>query len=161
MREIKPIFKAMAKEELLQKCQKGKSQNPNESLSNVIWARLPKRTFVGIGALRLGVFEAALSFNGGYISKVKVCERLGLEVETNMRQALHSLDLQRIRKAEKAASDLEKIRQGRTPRKRKLEDFYEEPEDPDNPSYCAGGPKEKVSQKCLLFFTLFLIFLFL
>lgn len=46
MNETKPIFSALSKTELLQKCLRGKSQNPNESLNNVIWARVPKRTFV-------------------------------------------------------------------------------------------------------------------
>ncbi|KAG8251566.1 hypothetical protein J6590_077107, partial [Homalodisca vitripennis] len=48
-------------------------------------------------------------------------------------------DLERIRKAEKAASDQEKkIRQKRSMNKRRLQDLYEEGEDPDNPSYGAG-----------------------
>lgn len=46
MNETKPIFSALSKTELLQKCLRGKSQNPNETLNNVIWARAPKRTFV-------------------------------------------------------------------------------------------------------------------
>uniref|UniRef100_A0A1B6JFM5 Mutator-like transposase domain-containing protein n=1 Tax=Homalodisca liturata TaxID=320908 RepID=A0A1B6JFM5_9HEMI len=139
MKAIKPIFKSLCSLELLRKCLKGKSQNPNESMNNVIWARLPKRTFVTLGALRLGVYEAVLSFNDGYSSKVKVLEHIGLEPGLNMRLALKRLDTQRIRKADKAATDIEKkIRQSRTLAKRKLEDLYQEAEDPNNPSYSAG-----------------------
>lgn len=139
MQEIKPIFKALCMPELLRKCLKGKSQNPNESMNNFIWARLPKRTFVTLGALRLGVFEAVLSFNDGFSSKVKVLENMGLEPGLNMRLALKRLDVKRIHEADKAATDLDKkIRQARTLAKRKLEDLYQEAEDPDNPSYSAG-----------------------
>lgn len=140
MEEIKPIFKALSNKELLVKCLKGKSQNPNESLNNLIWARLPKRTFVTLGVLKFGVHEAVLSFNDSYVSKIKVLEELGLEPGKNMVLALKRLDEVRIRKAEKAVIDLEKkIRQKRTLSKRKLEDLYQEDEDPDNPSYSAGG----------------------
>lgn len=49
------------------------------------------------------------------------------------------LDRERLRKAEIAVTELEKkIRKNRTLSKRKLEDMYEEVEDPDNPSYGAG-----------------------
>ena len=49
------------------------------------------------------------------------------------------LDQERVRKAEKAALELEKkIRLKRSLNKRRLEDMYEEGEDPDNPSYGAG-----------------------
>lgn len=108
MEEIKPIFKALSNKELLVKCLKGKSQNPNESLNNLIWARLPKRTFVTLGVLKFGVHEAVLSFNDSYVSKIKVLEELGLEPGKNMVLALKRLDEVRIRKAEKAVIDLEK-----------------------------------------------------
>ncbi|KAG8270785.1 hypothetical protein J6590_077315 [Homalodisca vitripennis] len=44
----------------------------------------------------------------GYSSKVKVLEHIGLEPGLNMRLALKRLDTQRIRKADKAATDIEK-----------------------------------------------------
>lgn len=51
MTAIKSIVKSLCKSELLSKCLKEKSQNPNESMNNVIWSRLPTRTFVTLGAL--------------------------------------------------------------------------------------------------------------
>lgn len=70
--EIKPIFKQLSDAQLLGKCSKGKSQNPNESLNNVIWSCLPKRTFVTLPTLQFEVFEAVLSFNDGFVAKVKI-----------------------------------------------------------------------------------------
>jgi hypothetical protein len=137
---LKPIFKSLSQSDLLKKCLKGKSQNPNESLNNLIWARLPKRTFVTLRTLQFGVAEAVLSFNNGYVSKVKVMEQLGFEPGKNMVVAMKVLDRKRVYFADKAERELEKkIRQKRTLLKRKLEDRYEDEEDPDNPTYNPGG----------------------
>lgn len=65
---------------------------------------------------------------------------MGLVAGSRMVRAMKRLDWERVRKAEKAVQDLEKkIRQARTLAKRKLEDLYDENEDPDNTSYSAGN----------------------
>lgn len=135
-----PTFKALSNPDLLSKCLKGKTQNPNESLNNVIWSRVPKRTFVSLDPLNFGVFNAVLSYNDGYLSNIKIMERLGLVAGSHMVRTTKRLDWERVRKAEKTVQDLEKkIRQARTLAKRKLEDLYDENEDPHNPSYSAGN----------------------
>lgn len=58
-------------------------------------------------------------------------EHLGLEIGTHMLAAMKRMDLEHVQKAEK-------IRQSRTLNKRRLEDIYQEAEDPYNPSYGAG-----------------------
>lgn len=45
MLEVKPIFPDLAHSSLLKKCLHGKNQNPNESVNNITWSRLPKGTF--------------------------------------------------------------------------------------------------------------------
>ena len=40
--EIRPIFLDLSKDELLAKCLHGETQNNNESLNNMIWAKCPK-----------------------------------------------------------------------------------------------------------------------
>lgn len=139
MEHIKPVFKDLVKLELLEKCLKGKTQNPNESLNNVIWSIIPKRVFVTLPTLKYGVYSAICTFNDGFISKVKIMEQLGLSPGKNLVIAMTKLEKVRLRKAEKAAEDQEKkIRQARTLKKRKLEDLFEDQEDPNNPSYSAG-----------------------
>lgn len=53
---------------------KGKSENPNESLNNVIWSLCPKRLFVILRTLKFGVSEAVglLSFHDIHLSKIKI-----------------------------------------------------------------------------------------
>lgn len=78
MNELRPTFKALSNPDLLSKCLEGKTQNPNESLNNVIWSRVPKRTFVSLDPLNFGVFDAVLSYNDGYLSKIKIRNDWGL-----------------------------------------------------------------------------------
>ncbi|GFV50450.1 uncharacterized protein TNCV_2082011 [Trichonephila clavipes] len=54
---IRPIFRDLSDPELLKKCLHGNTQNPNESINNVIWSRVPKKTFVHL---------ETLSFEPGY-----------------------------------------------------------------------------------------------
>lgn len=51
-----------------------------------------------------------------------------------MIEGMKRINLDRVQKAEKAASELETNRQGRTLKIRRLEDIYHESVDPDNPS---------------------------
>lgn len=92
MLKIKSIFGSLAKPELLSKCLKGKSQNPNESLNNVIWSRIPKRTFVQLPTLKFGAYDAVLSFNEGFARKSQIFEHLGLEIGTHMLAAMKRMD---------------------------------------------------------------------
>lgn len=99
---------------MIKKCLKEKSQNPNESLHNIVWSWIPKRTFSGLDILNLGIFDAMLSYNDGYLSKIKVLEYLGLSAVRNTVEYIKRLDSESVRKAEKALEDLDKkIRQPR------------------------------------------------
>ena len=101
MDEIKPIFKDLAQQDLLKKCLHGRTQNPNESLHNVIWSRIPKNVFVGIytGTLHFGVFDAISTFNEGNVTKCLVLQLLGLSAGHNTVEAMKRLDRERLRSA--------------------------------------------------------------
>uniref|UniRef100_A0A1B6FED2 Uncharacterized protein n=1 Tax=Cuerna arida TaxID=1464854 RepID=A0A1B6FED2_9HEMI len=137
---LKPIFKQLSNPVLLKKCLKRKTQNLNESLNNLIWSRIPKRTFVSLPTLKFGVSEVILSFNNGYITKIKIMKHMYLEAGKYMIKAMELLDRKRVYESEKALTDLEKkIRLKRTLLKRRLEDIYEAAEDPESSTYSAGG----------------------
>ncbi|GFX48191.1 uncharacterized protein TNCV_4115261 [Trichonephila clavipes] len=51
---MRPVFRDLANPELLKKCLHGGTQNPNEGVNNVIWSRVPKKTFVQLEVLSLG-----------------------------------------------------------------------------------------------------------
>lgn len=136
MQVIKPVFEDLSNAELLRKCMHGKTQNPNESVNNVIWGRLPKTVFVGLKTLHFGVYEAIASFNDGYIVKCETLKQLKMKVGFHTVQSMKRADKERIYFAEKQAQGATKqARQARRQRKRKLED---EEANPDDPAYGAG-----------------------
>lgn len=108
MSEIKPIFKDLSSPELLKKCLHGGTQNPSESLNNMIWCRIPKRTFVMRNTLEFGVYEACACFNLGNIARCKILAKLGIVPGVNCVTSLKKLDESRIAKAEKSIDELEK-----------------------------------------------------
>lgn len=115
------------------------TQNISESLNNVIWSRLPKRVFVRLNTLKLGVFDAISYYNMGNISKCLVFKLMGLQAGENCVTAMKVLDIRRIKKADKAIDELQKkCRQEINLKRRQLEDEFEEVEGVDNPSYAAG-----------------------
>ncbi|GFU65295.1 transposable element Tcb2 transposase [Trichonephila clavipes] len=61
--------------DLLKKCLRGRTQNPNESFNKCIWERIPKTVFVGIETLKFGVMDAVICFNDGYL---EVSDELGI-----------------------------------------------------------------------------------
>jgi hypothetical protein len=135
---IKPIFQSLANPELLQKCIRGKTQNSNESLNNIIWNYIPKRTFVQLNTLKFGVFEAVTAFNDGLIGKPLLFKEIGLKPGKHLLQGMKLLDRRRIREAERAQEELEKkIRKHTNLLKRRLEDHFEE-EEGEQPSYAPG-----------------------
>ncbi|GBM23609.1 hypothetical protein AVEN_117365-1 [Araneus ventricosus] len=76
---MRPVFRDLSHPDLLKKCVHGNTQNPNESVNNVIWSRVPKSTFVQIEALSLGVYDAACTFNEGNSARLHILKNLGIE----------------------------------------------------------------------------------
>ena len=62
---IKPVFTALSKRELLEKCVLGATQNQNESFNNIVWSRCPKTGFCSVVSVDIAVNLAAISFNHG------------------------------------------------------------------------------------------------
>lgn len=139
MDELKPIFRDLANPELLKKCLHGKSQNPNESVNNIIWSRIPKTVFVSLQTLNFGVYDAVSCFNRGYLTRCLVLKQLGMSVGKNCAEIMLGIDMKRVRRAEQATAELQKeARQKRAMAKRKLEEEFQAAEDPDKPSYASG-----------------------
>lgn len=139
LEEIKPIFRDLSNPVLLAKCAHGGTQNVSESLNNIIWSRIPKKIFVRINTLKLGVYDAIASYNKGFVSKCITYKLLGLQPGYNCIKSMKSLDERRVKKADKAIQEIEKKCREATRLKRKhLEDEFEQDEDPDNPAYAPG-----------------------
>lgn len=84
MEGMNPIFKVLCHPLLLQRCLKGKTQNPNEFLNNIIWSYVLRQTSVGIDSLEFRVGEAMFLYNNGCITKIKLLKHLGLTGGKNL-----------------------------------------------------------------------------
>lgn len=139
MQEIKPVFEDLTNPVLLAKCIHGGTQNVCESLNNIIWSRIPKKVFVRLETLKLGVYEAVSCYNKGSVAKCLVFHVLGLNPGKNCVAAMQLKDNIRVRKAEKALEEIaKKCRQANSLKRKVLEEMFEEAEDVDNPSYAPG-----------------------
>ncbi|GFX39993.1 uncharacterized protein TNCV_2647561 [Trichonephila clavipes] len=112
----------LANPELLKKCLHGGTQNPNESVNNVIWSRVPKKTFVQQEVLSLGTYDAVSSFNMGNVSKLEILRKCVLSLVITRYRRWSALDKQRLLRAK--YSCLQKTKEVRKEKrlKRKKED---------------------------------------
>ena len=78
--QLQPIFKRLSSNDLLIKCQKGLTQNANESLNHLIWDRCPKTTFCSKNRIISAVSEAVCCFNTGAGSKALILKAAGIKM---------------------------------------------------------------------------------
>ena len=107
---IKPIFIDLGSDILLEKYLHGKTQNPNESLNQLIWKRCPKDIFVERTALCVGVASAVLYFNNGLQFLEMLFDMLKITVGCNLHNFCLINDSKRISKAEKQCTSIVKLR---------------------------------------------------
>ena len=88
--KIRPVFEELTKEDELQKCLHGKTQNANESYNGKIWDRIPKTKYVSLTVLKFGVYDAVANFNIGMKSSILIYEK----IEHDSRE-LHSKGFER------------------------------------------------------------------
>ncbi|GFW76803.1 uncharacterized protein TNCV_59011 [Trichonephila clavipes] len=99
---LKKVFSGSHRERLIEKVEfHGRTQNPNESFNKCIWEQIPKTVFVGIETLKLGVMDAVICFDDGYVSRIKVFEGLGIKPGYNTERALLIIDNKRNFEAER------------------------------------------------------------
>jgi hypothetical protein len=113
MEAIKPIFRDLAKPDLLSKCLHGKTQNVNEALNQLIWKRCPKDLFVGSKTVEMGVADAVATYNDGAITIARVLNNLGITPGEFTMGGIRATDNTRIAKADrkilKAAKSRRKV----------------------------------------------------
>lgn len=76
---VKEVYDRLGHHDLLQRCLRGKSQNPNEALHSVIWGKCPKTGFVGLQRVVAATCSGVAEFNCG--------------VELNMRTLFNVMDI--------------------------------------------------------------------
>ena len=121
MKEIKPIFKDLVATDLLKRCVKRRTQNPNESFNNRVWAICPKTTNSGYKIVKIAAADAVATFNEGNTSRLQVLKHLDVTVEKFAETALGHRDILRVKSAEKRVRESTKEAR-RTRRRLRLEE---------------------------------------
>ena len=107
---IKPVFKDLAKEELLRKCLHGKTQNANECLNKLIWDRCSKEVYAESIVIEDAAYSAVSYFNDGCNSIINVMDKLGIKPGIFTINACNERDKTRIRNSEHKNTDAQKKR---------------------------------------------------
>ena len=97
--ELKHIFDRLSSSEILSTCQRGLTQNQNESLNSVVWARCPKRLFCGVHRYKIAVCDAVSQFSDGVQRKYYLFKTLNLTVGDNTKRGLSREQRNRLNKA--------------------------------------------------------------
>eukprot|EP00795_Rhopilema_esculentum_P002475 gene2475-18136_t len=73
-----PIYDSLADHTLLSRCLDSYTQNPNESLNNLVWKRCPKKIYQGKKVVELCTASAVATYNDGLASVARVLGQLGI-----------------------------------------------------------------------------------
>ena len=105
-----PIFTALSKRELLEKCLLGAIQNRNESFSNLVWARSPKTEFVSLDTMKIAVGQAVVVSNSGHQALAQTMKRLDVQPSPLFTAYLESKDTTCIQRSRYKEAEVSKKR---------------------------------------------------
>jgi hypothetical protein len=88
---VEPVFDRLSDPELLERVERGDTQNPNESLHSLIWNRSPKHIFASPEAIRVSTALAVIHKNVRNLGLIRVLEALNITANDFTRQALQKI----------------------------------------------------------------------
>lgn len=105
---IKPIYEELSRDELLNRCLGGFTQNSNESFNATVWNLAPKSYSSGKKILDIATDIAVCNFNDGLISVLRIIKALEMEIGLQAYNFCIEADEKRIKYAERSISDAAK-----------------------------------------------------
>lgn len=112
-----PVYERLSDRKLLERCQRGKTQNNNESLHSMIWALAPKERHGSLFTVEAAVGEAVMKFNAGYArSATGILKELSLTPGRQNSKRLAEKDKRRMTASARKHASAENVKQA--PRKR-------------------------------------------
>ena len=118
---LKPIYEDLTKDELLERCLGGNTQNNNESFNATVWSMAPKHTFSGKKIVKIACLTAACIFNEGFSTVLKIMETMHVGIGETAVAYAATRDRQRIQVGNRRSSEASK--EGRTMlRQKRLEE---------------------------------------
>lgn len=99
-----PVYKRMSDESLLKRMVHGGTQNNNECLNAMIWARCPKTSFMGLKRVQGSTARAVCAFNEGASEMLSVMNRMFIDVALITLHLLSKKDERRMSQADAAST---------------------------------------------------------
>lgn len=103
---IYKIYEDLSRDELLQRCLGGFTQNANESVNALIWKIAPKILSSGIKIVEIAAFLASCLFNDGMVTILHAFQLLDITIGPNLYNYCMQEDRQRIRTAKDRTLDI-------------------------------------------------------
>ncbi|EZA50167.1 hypothetical protein X777_11230 [Ooceraea biroi] len=100
---IKPIYENLSKQELLDRCVGGFTQNNNESYNQLIWKISPKILPSGSIPIEIAAYVSACVFNEGSKALLQIMQTMGISTGPNAHAFVADEDQEHIATAERRA----------------------------------------------------------
>lgn len=115
---MKPVFDRLGNEQFLSGCEKGYTQNANESLHHVIWSMAPKDAYNSPQEISIAIHLGVLQFNSGMEQTLAtLLAALDIVLSTHMRASWNSFDEERLYLADYRSS--REVKRNRKSKKKK------------------------------------------
>ena len=133
----KPVYERLADKQLLQRCVSGRTQNANECLHSLVWARCSKDNFASRNRVTFAVTTAAGEFNFGSYSSLNTLEFYGFQVGDHTARLGEARLRKRVQNSLKYKQDRSKKRRGavRAAKQKRQEELVDQE---GGPAYAAG-----------------------
>jgi len=99
-KHLYPIYEDLSKEDLLERCLGGHTQNANESFNSTVWRLAPKHMHSGLKIIEIAAYLAAGTFNEGNASILRVMNILGLIIGKQTKIYADNADKRRMQRQE-------------------------------------------------------------
>lgn len=128
-KHILPIYKDLSRNDLLERCLGGHTQNANECFNSTIWRLAPKHLNCGRKIVEIAAYLAAGLFNEGFSSILRVMQALELEIGIYAKQFADNSDDKRIQRQERRTlSESKEARKARRGELAERNELHEEAE---------------------------------
>ncbi|XP_015434570.1 PREDICTED: uncharacterized protein LOC107190295 [Dufourea novaeangliae] len=128
-KHLLPIYKDLSKDELLQRCLGGHSQNVNESFNSTVWRLAPKHLHCGIQTVEIAAYIATGVFNEGYFAILKIMDVLEIRIGLHCNQYADTYDAARVKRQDRRSfSSSKEARTAQREARSSQQQFYEETE---------------------------------
>lgn len=104
-KHILPIYHELSKNELLERCLGGHTQNSNESFNGSLWRMAPKHLHCGTKAVEIATYMSAAIYNEGFSPILTMMKSLGIDIGPNCKKYAKKKDESRIKRQEVRAHE--------------------------------------------------------